>query len=347
MIALLGLAALGWAATLPDPHQSSQGSNQATLILVRGAPGQPDYEKEWDEWLSLWEKAGKQGDCRILSVGRTVVPNQSDKDQIQALLTNESRTTDNPLWIVFLGHGTDDGKECRFNLVGPDLTPADLAHWLQPVKRPVALLFFCSSSAPFIKAVSGPGRVVITATRSGAESNLSRFGGFFARALHEPRADLDQDGQVSLLEAFLFANSTLTDFYKGAGRLATEHPLLDDNGDGLGVQGDWFQGLTQTKKPKEGALADGRRAHQWHLVPSQTDRMLAPELRRKRDNLEIELAQLREKKSTIDPQVYERDLEALLRKMGSIYLDSSSGTSSGSRLPAAPAGEPGKLKLGN
>ena len=64
-----------------------------------------------------------------------------------------------------------------------------------------------------------------------------------SEAIADPAADLDKDGQTSLLEAWLAAAQRTADFYKNEERLATEHSLLDDNGDGLGTPPDWFQGV--------------------------------------------------------------------------------------------------------
>ena len=48
-----------------------------------------------------------------------------------------------------------------------------------------------------------------------------------AEALLDPTADLDQDGDTSLLEAFLAAQARTGEFYKTEGRLASEHALIE------------------------------------------------------------------------------------------------------------------------
>ena len=136
---------------------------------------------------------------------------------------------------MLIGHGTFDGKTTKFNLRGPDVTAADLARWLKPFSRPLVVVDTTSCSAPLINTLSGSNRVVVTATRSGYEENFTHFGHFLAEALSDPEADLDKDHQVSLLEAFLTAARQTAEFYKTEGRIATEHALLDDNGDGLGT----------------------------------------------------------------------------------------------------------------
>ena len=136
-----------------------------------------------------------------------------------------------------------------------------------------------SASGPFLNRLSGENRVIVTATRSGDEQNYARFGQYLAEAIADPRADLDKDGQVSLLEAYLSASSRVDEYYKTHSQLATEHALLDDNGDRLGTPADWFRGVRATRRAKDGAALDGTRAHQLHLVPSDRERKIPAETR--------------------------------------------------------------------
>ena len=178
-----------------------------------------------------------------------------------------------------------------------------------------------SSSSPFLNALKAKGRVVITATRSGVERNYCRLGGFLATAIGDSTADLDKDGQTSLLEAWLIAARRTAAFYEEEGRLATEHSLLDDNGDGKGTQSDWFRGLQVTKKSaEEGLLPDGLRAHQFHLIPSANERKLTAEQRAERDALELELARHRSRKAKLKDEEYYERLEEILRQMSRIYF---------------------------
>ena len=126
---------------------------------------------------------------------------------------------------------------------------------------------------------------------------------------HRSEADLDKDGQVSLLEAFLTASHQAAEFYKLQGRLVTEHALLDDNGDGLGTPADWFRGLRAIKRPKDNAALDGPLAHRFCLVPSPSERKLTPEQRSRRDALERAVLLHREKKGQLPDQDYYRQLE--------------------------------------
>ena len=78
------------------------------------------------------------------------------------------------------------------------------------------------------------------------------------------------------------------------------------------MRADQFQGLTPLTKPTNGAVLDGRRAHQWHLVPNPTDAALSPEMRNRRNELELAIEQLRDRKDTLPIADYFRDLERLL-----------------------------------
>jgi hypothetical protein len=219
---------------------------------------------------------------------------------------------------VLLGHGTWDGQSGKFNVAGDDVSVADLHEWLAPVHRPLVLIAGFSASGAFLKPLAGHDRIIVTATRAGSEENFARFGGFISAAIGDPSADLDKDGEVSVLEAWLTASRNVTAFYKQENRLATEHSLLEDNGDGLGTPPEWFDGMRAVKKPKAGA-ADGLRARQIHLVHSAQERALPPEIRAKRDVLEREVARLREQKADLPEKEYYAELEKLMLQLAGLY----------------------------
>jgi hypothetical protein len=223
-----------------------------------------------------------------------------------------------PLWIVLIGHGTFDGRMPKFNLRGDDVDANDLKLWLTPLQRPVAVINCTSASFPFLKELSGPSRVVLTATKSGFEANYCRFGDYLSQAIGDPAADLDKDEQVSLLEAFLKASRRTQEFYDGEGRLATEHALIDDDGDGVGTRGEAFAGVRPVRDSETGAL-DGYHAHHWCLVPSAADQRLPPDLRRERDDLEVAVFRLRDRKAELGEDVYFAELEKLLVQLAELY----------------------------
>lgn len=323
MIFLAGALALG-AIAAPFSGAASQRvgapdrSPLQNVIVVVGAPGMPEYLEQFVEWTSLWERACARGNVRFSAIGLNGSDNMSDHLRLRELLAVESQG-DGPLWLVLIGHGTFDGRTARFNLRGPDLTTDDLVEWLAPMQRPVALINTASASAPFLTALSAPGRVIVTATKSGFEQNYTRFGRYLAEAIAEPQADLDKDGQVSLLEAFLTASHRTQAFYVGQGWLATEHALLDDNGDRLGTPADWFRGIRPVRKAADDASLDGYRAHQLHLLRNESEAAMPPALRAERDRLELEVMRLRDAKGDFPEAQYYSKLEALLRQIARIY----------------------------
>jgi hypothetical protein len=168
--------------------------------------------------------------------------------------------------------------------------------------------------------------VIVTATQSGQEIQFARFGDQMSAAIADPAADLDKDGQTSLLEAFLAASHRVEEFYKQNGRLATEHALIDDNGDARGTPANWFQGLRATRAARNNTPLDGTRAHQWHLVMSATEQAMPPELRARRDELELKVEALRARKSTLAEADYYAQLDVLLLELARLYAPPPAAT---------------------
>jgi hypothetical protein len=291
---------------------TAAAASQPTVILVVGAPGEPEFGSNFVQQVLLWDRTCARAQAHVVRIGLAPTNVLSDHDLLKQALAAEQTNSIQPLWLVLIGHGTFDGKQARFNLRGPDVSDSELADWLKPFHRPLVVINCASASAPFLKTLSGSNRVIITATRSGNELNFARFGEHFARALGDPESDLDKDGQVSLLEAFLMASRRVAEFYQTEGRLMTEHALIDDNGDGQGTPADWFRGVRATKKAKDGASLDGARANQLHLVLSPEEQALPAELRARRDELELKVAKLRESKPRIREDDYYRELESIL-----------------------------------
>lgn len=316
LLAFVSLSAAGAGASAEPVAREAA----ARVILVAGAEGDPEFAPDFDAQIAAWTTTSGAAGASLTVVGRgTDGSGPTDRDRLRQLLAAEARDGGAELWLVLVGHGTFDGREAKLNLRGPDVAAAELAEWLKPFTRPLAVVHTTSSSAPFIGKLAAPGRVIVSATRSGNEQNYARFGKYFAEALADPRSDLDRDGQVSLLESFLSAATRTAEFYKTEGRLATEHPLIEDNGDGLGTPPDWFRGVLATKRSADGAAPDGTRAHQFHLVRSAAEQALSAEIRARRDDLEQRLAGLRARKATLAEADYLKELEGILLALAEVY----------------------------
>lgn len=303
------------------------GDPRPSLVVVVGAEGTAEYGREFREWAGRWEVAARKANADYAQIGLDQSADKSDRERLRAHIAECAEPSPEALWIILIGHGTFDGKTPRFNLRGPDVSAAELAQWLKPVARPLVFINCTSSSGPFLNELSGPNRIVVTATRSGHESSFARFGAYLSAAIADPRADLDKDDQVSLLEAFLLASSGVREFYDGEGRLASEHALLDDTGDRLGTPADWFQGVRAVKTARNGAHPDGLRAGQTHLLRGPQEQQLTAAARQRRDKIEQELAGLRERKSQLSEDEYLQLLEPLLVELSRLYDEAESGQS--------------------
>lgn len=213
--------------------------------------------------------------------------------------------------LVLIGHGTGQGADARLNLPGPDPSAAEWALKLAPLEgRRIAIVNTASASGDFIPQLAGPDRLIVTATRSGRELNETLFGRYFAEALASPDADLNKDGDVSLLEAFEYARQEVARFYREENRIQTEFALLEDNGDGVGsrapgVDGEDGEGASRFRFGSASAQARAT-AGDAPLNPA-----LVPLLERRRA-LEDQISSLRALRDTLPEAEYERRLEGLL-----------------------------------
>lgn len=289
------------------------------IILVQGSSGAEEYAEIFHKQAVIWQEAAGKAGTAFTHIGQEGGENAGDLAAVEAALKNAASAQDGQLWLVLTGHGTYDGREAKFNLRGPDLAPAQLAQWLAPLKRELVLIHTGSASGAFLKPLAAPRRTIVTATKGGDEVFYARFGEHFAPAISGlPEADLDQDQQVSVLEAFLHAGKRAAEFYQNEDRLATEHALIEDNGDGVGTRFEVFEG-TRPKSAPEGAKPDGARAAQLVLVLSEEEARLTDAQRSERDVLEQRLEALKEKRGSMEETAYFSELEKLLRELAGIY----------------------------
>ena len=157
------------------------------------------------------------------------VTGRSTKDEVvKAFDKLAAAGEDDVVFIVLIGHGSFDGRVAKFNLPGPDLTPADFEPLLKKMRsRHVVFVNTASASGPFMEALAGPGRTIVTATRTGAERFATLFGGYFVDALAGTDADADKNRRISVLEAFIYAKREVATAYEREGIMSTEHALLE------------------------------------------------------------------------------------------------------------------------
>ena len=205
--------------------------------------------------------------------------------------------------IVLIGHGSVDNQQPKFNLIGPDLTAKDYAQLIASLPNKRVVFVDCSSSSgEFIKPLSAEGRIIITATRSGNEQNATIFAEHFIAGLADLTADADKNGRISVLEAFNYATTTTAEWYKQKNRLATEHALIDDNGDGTGHE---------DASANDGSVAKIVYIDSKNIEEAAGDAELA-RLIKERQRLEEEVEKLKARKNDMKLEEYEAELERLL-----------------------------------
>ena len=226
-------------------------AQQTYILVITGLSGDPAYAEEFHQWATTLIDAATDryelpAENVIYLAEKTEldparIDDRSTRENVErAFATVAERAQPNDYVLVLLiGHGSYSNGESRFNLPGRDLTAKDYARLLEPLgSQQVAFVNAATASGGFIEVLSGEGRTVVTATRSGGQWNATVFGGYFVEAFAdgEEESDQNKDGRVSVLEAFEYAVAQVARVYESDGRLQTEHALLDDNGDGEGTR---------------------------------------------------------------------------------------------------------------
>jgi hypothetical protein len=286
------------------------------LLIVVGLTAADDTKNAelFHKWgTQLAQSAAKLGVTPERLVYLCDKPTESDKGVtgpatkdavVKALDTFAGQAgPDDVVFVTLVGHGDYNGKEAKFNLTGPDMTPDTFKPLLAKLKaRQVVFVDTTSASGPFLGELSGAGRTIVTATRNGAETYDTLFAGYFIDALTSEAADLDKNRRISVLEAFQFASAEVARAYEREGLLVTEHAMLDDDGDKEGTQ----KIISTSKDGKVagilslGALDGGT---------TSTDPKVAA-LMEERRALERRIEGLHLMKEQMDPKKYESELEA-------------------------------------
>lgn len=303
------------AAAQASPPVAAAESPRTAFLVVVGVGGEKRLADAFHGWAATIARAATARfgipDSLVTVLGedstRAGVQGRSTRDNVLrhlARLVASSRPGDR-LVIILFGHGATQEATARFNVPGPDLSAEDFRTALAPL-RDVAVVFVntTSASGDFVKALSAPNRTIIAATRSGREQNATLFPAHFVAALTQEGADSDKDGRVNLLEAFTYARREVARVFEQGNRLATEHAVLDDDGDGVG------HGDASERGP------DGPRARTTFLEPlggaaAAGDPRVARLVAERRE-IEGRIEQLRARRTTMREDEYQKALEPLM-----------------------------------
>ncbi|HXR97526.1 MAG TPA: hypothetical protein VN709_06745 [Terriglobales bacterium] len=203
---------------------------QTYFVTVAGLGGESDYTQRFNANAQALDKLFRQSGpsarvTTLIGADATRAKLSQTLDQIAA-----AARPDNDFVLILIGHGTFDGVEYKFNLLGPDISAGDLAALCNKIpSRRQLIVDTSSASGGAATALAHPGRGLILATKSGTEKNATVFARYLVAALQDPSADLDKNQAISAEEAFQYAQRHTADFYTSQQRLATEHPISNDD----------------------------------------------------------------------------------------------------------------------
>lgn len=297
---------------------------QTYVIILAGASPEATYGDQIRRWcLKLYDVLTKDygytrdhiillmngadsDDTRISGAGRRDIVREKMKTLEEKLQPGDQ------LFFFLIGHGTSDEEEAKFVLTGPDISGQEFAAMLHSFSaQDIVVVNAASSSFPFCTALTGPGRILVSATRSRAEKYNTVFAQYFIAALEGHTGDRDKNRRVSIWEAFIFATKNVEKWYADQNRIPTEHAALEDNGDGI------FSLDTGSGQD------DGRLAQIAYLDPLFTaqvtdnaltagDKGLKLTLNAKIRELERSVFLLRHRKADLPEKAYQKEMEKLL-----------------------------------
>lgn len=236
----------------PDPAQTRRA------LIVCGLPGDEEHRKLFAETIEtlhagltarhgfaaeritlLFSGEAQDGDGPALKSNRG--PATLEALAAAAAELEKATQPDDALWVFVFGHAHLDGRSSWLNLPGDDVNQIAFGKLFAGLHcREQAFFITSPASGYYLKPLSAPGRIVIVATEADFEVNETLFPHKFVKLLADPPAlaefDFDGDGRATLLDAYLLAARDTAQDYAAGELLATEHALLDDNGDGRGTE---------------------------------------------------------------------------------------------------------------
>jgi hypothetical protein len=282
-------------------------------VTVAGLGGEPDYEQRFTANAKDLDKLFKESGSSAHVY--TLTGTQATRAQLTQTLTSIAHDAkpEDDLVLMLIGHGSFDGTDYKFNLVGPDITAAELAELCDriPAKRQL-IVNATSASGGSVAALEKPGRGVIAATKNGTEKNATVFARYWVEALQDPTADIDKSDSISAMEAFEFAQRKTAAFYESQKRLATEHAVFEDTGKNEPVR---------EPSKSEGVLLANFTVLRIGAAQKQANNPAKQALLAKKEDLEQQIDALKYQKAAMDPADYKQQLTAALVQLAQVQQE--------------------------
>jgi hypothetical protein len=285
------------------------------FVTVAGLGGEPEYEQRFTALAQDLDKLlkGSGGDLRVY----TLHGEDATRARLTETLTQVAHEAkpDDEFVLILIGHGSFDSVEYKFNLVGPDITAADLATLCDhiPAKRQL-IVNTTSASGGSISALQKPGRAIIAATKSGTEKNATVFARYWVDALHDPSTDTDKNEAISALEAFQSADRKTIAFYESQKRLATEHAVFEDSGKKEAVR-------TASTESGEGLLMANFTLIRLGAAQKAANDPAKRALLDKREELERKIDTLKYEKAAMSVDDYKKQLSDALLELAKVQQE--------------------------
>ena len=322
LIVGLGLVAVAAAVAAPAGAQPATAPTSAPrdgrwAVIVSGASGGADYAAQLAGWRQAMSSAlvsrfGFQPAQILQLVDETAresgTPATAENVRKTFTVLKGQTQNDDLVLVVLLGHGTFDGTQAKFNLVGPDLTAADWSVMLDTVPGRQVVVNTTEASAPFVQALAERGRVVITATETAAQRYATVFPDYFAKSLGDAASDLDKNGRTSVWELFAAASGGVARHYTERAQLTTERAILTDTADRAGVQA--------TATGPQGTMA--RALYLDRDSATESADPAVRELIGRRRALEADAEALIQKKPGADPATWSAEFERLMIELARV-----------------------------
>jgi hypothetical protein len=292
---------------------TAQARAATYYVIVAGLGGEPDYEQRFTAAAKDLQRifTAEAPTAHVFALTGA----QATATQLRATLSAvaQEAKTDDSFALILIGHGSYDGVEYKFNLVGPDMTAAEMAALCDHIAAKRQLVVdTTSASGGAIQAFEKPGRAVIAATKSGTEKNATVFARYWVEALQDPSTDTDKSDSINALEAFSYATRKTAAFYDSQKRLATEHAVFNDTGAGEPV--------------RDAGNGQGQLLANFTLLRLGTSQQAANDpakraLVEKKEDLEQKIDALKYQKAAMDPADYKKQLTDALLELAKVQQE--------------------------
>lgn len=246
------------ATAIAKANHAEPVAGNRWMVLICGMPGDeehrtrltaavtkiaeaasPVFNVDKDRLMMLVGDETMQAEVSETNSGAIVCNSESVAKSLRELSLKIQPT--DACMVILLGHAHLYGGRSTFNVQGKDFDATELATWTKPILCRERVFWITTPVSGFwLKPLSGPSTVVVSATEPDLEFTGTEMPYALADVLSGDAAvelkDVDEDGQLSLLDLYLTVNLEVHQRFKSAEQLQTEHAQLEDNADGIGKE---------------------------------------------------------------------------------------------------------------